>query len=122
MAEDKAGLAYIGLGNRGTRLTAAAERGGGSRCVRCFARTEESRRAFAETFGALPAAGLDEIWRDASVEGVVISTPHSTHAEMIRQAASAGKHIFVEKPLTLTVAEGKRAIAAAWGPHGEFGK
>jgi predicted dehydrogenase len=115
MAENKAGLAYIGLGNWGNRLAAAAERGGGSRCVRCFARTEETRRAFAETFGALPAAGLDEIWRDESVEGVVISTPHSTHAEMIRQAASAGKHIFVEKPLTLTVSEGKRAIAAAEG-------
>jgi predicted dehydrogenase len=51
--------------------------------------------------------------RDDSVEGVVVSTPHSTHAEIIHQAAGAGKHLFVEKPLTLTAEDGGRAIAAA---------
>ena len=47
------------------------------------------------------------------VEGVIVATPHSTHLDMISAAASAGKHVFVEKPLTLTVDEAKKANEAA---------
>jgi predicted dehydrogenase len=43
----------------------------------------------------------------------MIATPHSTHADLVVAAAEAGKHIFVDKPFTLSVAEAKRAIAAA---------
>ena len=45
-------------------------------------------------------------------QGVIVATPHSTHAELIEQAAAAGKHVFVEKPLALTVADARRAIEA----------
>ncbi|HJP14586.1 MAG TPA: Gfo/Idh/MocA family oxidoreductase, partial [Nitrospinota bacterium] len=113
MANEKARLVFVGLGNWGTRLARAAERGEEAEILRCFARTEESRRDFAEKFGCAPAESLREILRDDSVEGVVVSTPHSTHAEIIHQAADAGKYLFVEKPLTLTVEEGRRAVAAA---------
>ncbi|MBT3821149.1 MAG: Gfo/Idh/MocA family oxidoreductase [Nitrospinaceae bacterium] len=113
MAPEKVKLAFVGLGNWGSRLAAAAERSGAAEPVRCFARTEETRNTFAEKFGGAPASSLDEILKDDSVEGLVISTPHSTHLEIIREAASAGKHIFVEKPLTLTVQEGRQAITAA---------
>ncbi|MGE0523077.1 MAG: Gfo/Idh/MocA family protein [Variibacter sp.] len=50
---------------------------------------------------------------DPSVEAVVLATPHSQHGEQVRLAAEAGKHIFCEKPFTLTSAEAERAIAAA---------
>jgi hypothetical protein len=43
----------------------------------------------------------------------MIATPHSTHADLVVAAAEAGKHIFVDKPFTLSVAEAKRASAAA---------
>jgi len=42
-----------------------------------------------------------------------LATPHSTHADLVAEAASAGKHVFVDKPYTLTVAEAKRATRAA---------
>lgn len=113
MASEKTKLAFVGLGNWGGRLAAAAERSGAVEIVRCFARTEETRNAFAEIFGGAPASSLDEVLKDESVEGLVVSTPHSAHLEIIREAASAGKHVFVEKPLTLTVREGRQAIAAA---------
>jgi predicted dehydrogenase len=48
------------------------------------------------------------------VDGVVISTPASSHADLALAALDAGKHVFVEKPLATTVAE-VDAIAAAAG-------
>ncbi|MEK6710327.1 MAG: Gfo/Idh/MocA family oxidoreductase, partial [Nitrospinota bacterium] len=81
--------------------------------VRCYSRTGSNRAAFGAEFGGQPASALDELRRDDEVEGVLISTPHSTHRDLIEQAASAGKHVFVEKPLALTVEEGRRAIQAA---------
>jgi predicted dehydrogenase len=42
----------------------------------------------------------------------VLATPHSLHCEQIAAAAAAGKHVFCEKPLTLTTAEAVRAISA----------
>ena len=49
---------------------------------------------------------------DTELQGVLIATPHSTHADLIEAAAAAGKHVFVEKPLALTVADARRAIDA----------
>ena len=99
MAFEKVKLAFVGLGNWDGRLAAAAARGGSAEIVRCFARTEETRNTFADKFGGAPAASLDEIPKDESVEGLVVSTQHLTHLEIIREAASAGKYIFVQSPL-----------------------
>lgn len=51
--------------------------------------------------------GLDE------VRGVFIITPTVTHLEVVQAAAAAGKHVFVEKPLALTVPACDRAIESA---------
>src|SRR5262249_61711909 len=44
---------------------------------------------------------------------VVRAPPHSRHAEQIAQAAAAGKHVFVEKPMTLDLASARAAAEAA---------
>jgi myo-inositol 2-dehydrogenase/D-chiro-inositol 1-dehydrogenase len=54
----------------------------------------------------------EEIFADASVDAVVIAAPTATHATLVEQAAAAGKHVFCEKPLALTVKECRRAIAS----------
>ncbi len=104
-------VASIGLGWWGSLL---AERGAkaGLDFVACYSRSPEGREAFAEAHDARPASTLDEVLGDPDVEAVLISTPHSTHADLVVEAAGAGKHVFVEKPFTLTVAEAKRAMAA----------
>jgi predicted dehydrogenase len=113
MGGEKVRLGAIGVGHWASVLAKGVERSGAAEFVRCYARAEGSRRLFGEKFGCRPAASLDELLRDDEVEGVVISTPHSTHLALIQEAASAQKHVYVEKPLTLTVADGKRAIQAA---------
>jgi len=53
-----------------------------------------------------------ELLANPDIEAVVIATPTHTHPEVIAAAAKAGKHIFSEKPLALTLDECQAAIAA----------
>ena len=112
MAGEKVRLASVGLGWWAGMLADALNRSGDGEVVNCFARSEDGRKAFAEKYNCRQSASLDELLKDDEVEGVLVATPHSTHTDIICQAASAGKHVFVEKPLTLTVAEGKKAYEA----------
>lgn len=64
--------------------------------------------------------GVDAVARSAAavlerpdVDAVLIATPARSHAELVVQAAAAGKHVFVEKPMAVTLADADRAIAAA---------
>jgi predicted dehydrogenase len=55
---------------------------------------------------------LDGILKDRGIDAVVYTTPHSQHEEHVKRAARAGKHIYMEKPFTLTVASARSALAA----------
>jgi predicted dehydrogenase len=50
----------------------------------------------------LPVRTYDEILQDRQVQGVVLCTPHTLHTDQIVRAANAGKHVFCEKPLSLS--------------------
>ena len=50
---------------------------------------------------------------DPGIDLVVIPTPNDTHAPLAAQALAAGKHVVVDKPFTLTVAEAERLLAQA---------
>jgi myo-inositol 2-dehydrogenase / D-chiro-inositol 1-dehydrogenase len=52
----------------------------------------------------------DEIWRDPSIDAVIICTPTTTHLEYIQKAALAGKHIFCEKPIGEDIAAIKKTL------------
>ncbi len=56
---------------------------------------------------------VDAVLRDTQVTGVAIATPAETHETLVRQALLAGKDVFVEKPLCLSVSEGRKLIALA---------
>ncbi|MGH9245319.1 MAG: Gfo/Idh/MocA family protein [Acidimicrobiales bacterium] len=109
---DPVRLASVGLGWWGNRLAEGA-RAAGARLVSGFARTPSAREEFAARHECRPASSLDEVLSDPEVEGLLVATPHSTHAAIVEEAAAAGKHVLVEKPLTLSVVEAKRAVAAA---------
>lgn len=106
------GLGVLGVGWWAGTLADSIARTDSARLVSCFARTAEKREAFAAEHGCTAAGSAEELLADPEVDGVLIVTPHSTHLELVEAAAAAGRHVFVEKPLTLTLDEARRAIAA----------
>ena len=68
----------------------------------------------AERFSA-PRAYRDplELIADPSIEAVAICSPAASHADLVVAAAQAGKHVFCEKPMALTLDDADRAIDAA---------
>jgi predicted dehydrogenase len=110
---ETARLGIVGLGWFGGVLAKSARASGVAEVVSCYSRTGETRGAFAEEHACRAAGDLDELLADPEVDGVIVATPHSTHAEIAVATADAGKHVFVEKPLALTVADTKRVAEAA---------
>lgn len=104
--------AAIGIGWWSGVLADAIPKGTGLRLVTCATRSPEKRAAFAEKYGCRQAESLDAVLKDPEVEAVLLTTPHTLHGQQVIAAAEAGKHVFVEKPFTLTVAEGYRATEA----------
>jgi predicted dehydrogenase len=54
-----------------------------------------------------------ELLQDSNIDAVEILTPHNLHEEMVVEAARAGKHIAVQKPMTISLKSADRMIAAA---------
>jgi predicted dehydrogenase len=105
--------AAIGLGWWADELTQAVQdKSEKIRVTACYSRAPESRARFAERFGAAPHASFEAVLADAEIDAVLLCTPHSLHAAQTEQAARAGKHVFVEKPFTLTAESGRAAARA----------
>ena len=106
MSSEKLRVAVIGMGWWSDVLSDAIMRSDKIEIVSCFTRSEDKRRAFAEKYGCRQALTFDDVLKDASIEAIVNTTPNSVHLETTAQAASAGKHVFLDKPIANTVAEG----------------
>lgn len=105
--------AIVGLGRWGQNLVTAVsdQTIRPLRFVQGVTRTPAKATDFAASQGFPISDDFDAMLNDASVEAVVLATPHSQHFSHICKAAQAGKHIFVEKPLALTLKEARDAIA-----------
>jgi len=72
-----------------------------------------SAKAAAEQFGFRECTGsAEEIIKNYFINTVIIATRHNTHGKLVQQAISAGKHVFVEKPLCITKSELEKIIQA----------
>ncbi len=76
----------------------------------CDPAPEHAARLF-QTLG-LPSRTLEATLADPEIDAVILATPTPTHAQLIHQAAAAGKHIFVEKPVAATL-KGAAAVVRA---------
>lgn len=80
------------------------------RLVSIFNPNLASARKAAELYGGVPSSDLSAVLSDPSVDGVIIATPTNTHLEYIEAAAEAGKPIYCEKPLELTLERVERCL------------
>ena len=61
--------------------------------------------------GAIVSRSIDDLLHDDEIDLIVVNTPDATHYEVAKKCLEAGKHVVVEKPMTLTVAEAEDLIA-----------
>ena len=104
------GVGWIGAGafSTGTLLPAFRE-AGFDRFVAVATASGVSARRAAERHGFEKAvSGAAAVIDDPDVSVVVIATPHDVHADLARQALSAGRDVWCEKPLALTVRRARR--------------
>ena len=73
----------------------------------------EATQRFAADFGARSYDTVEALCADPDVEVVYVATPHEHHAAHVATATAHGKHVLVEKPMAITLAECRQMIAAA---------
>lgn len=99
------GLGIVGLGMAGAVMVRAAARHPGFRLAAAAEPQPGPRLAFARDFNANIHADIRGLCEDPTVDAVYIATPHQFHAAHAGLAAAAGKHIILEKPMALTLAD-----------------
>lgn len=105
-------VALIGLGWWGRTILPQLKGNSKLRLVKAVDVNAETGQAFAASHGIAFESSLEKILADPAVEGMILCTPHTQHAEQIEACAGAGKHVFCEKPLCMSRAEVLRAVAA----------
>lgn len=108
-------VAIVGMGRWGRVLvdSVAGRNAAGIRFVAGCTGTPANARDYAAERGIRLLPDYAAVLADPAVRAVVLATPHRQHAAQIIAAAAAGKHVFVEKPFTMTLADARAAVAAA---------
>ncbi len=113
MAEERVRVGVVGITGFGRAIARAVDKAENLELVTGFSRTPRSRKEFADQYNCPKVFdSYEQLLADPDIEGVLLITPNPVHREQIVQAAEAGKHVFVDKPITNTVAEAKQAMAA----------
>jgi predicted dehydrogenase len=105
--------AIIGLGRWGKGIVQSVQgKSARLRFVRGVSKEPDDVRTFVAAHGFVLSTEFADAVADPRVQAIVLATPHSLHVDQIVAAAAAGKHVWCEKPLALTVSEAERAVAA----------
>ena len=114
-ANDRIRLGFIGVANRGGQLLSAFSQHADMEVVALCDVDQSILQRASERLGGRAATYGDFrklIDRD-DIDAVVVATPDHWHAIQTVTACDAGKDVYVEKPLSITVYEGRRMVAAA---------
>jgi len=119
-ANDRIGMAVIGLGANGSgmlRNLLARARDKGDIQVVAVSDIYTKRKERARAAAGLEEKSVHHDYRDlltrSDIDGVVISTPDHWHAQMAIDAMAAGKDVYLQKPMTLTIDEARQVALAS---------
>jgi len=104
-------IALIGMGWWGKKMLSVLEAAPDEiRVVRAVEPNIDTVADLCAEKGIALSTDYDDALSDPNVEAVILATPHSLHGAQIEAAAAAGKHVFCEKPLSLTKAGAEKAV------------
>ncbi len=107
------GIGIVGLRNNGMGHARRVVDLDGCRLAAAADVDAERTRAAAELAGGVTEyAAAKDLFADPEVEGVLLSLPNHLHAPLSIAALEAGKHVLVEKPMSMTAAEARDMIKA----------
>lgn len=99
-------IAFLGAGNYAGRILMPAFKATGAQLHTVVSRTGVSATHTGRKYGFVQAStDSNQVFQDPEVDAVVIATRHDAHATQVIAALQAGKHVFCEKPLCLTLEE-----------------
>ena len=111
---EKLKILVVGCGNMGAAHARAYHQMNGFEIVGLVSRNPESREKLSKALGGYPTfSNYESALKLTKPDAVSINTYPDTHADYIRSALHAHAHVFVEKPLALTVEEAEDLVALA---------
>ena len=109
---NKVRLALIGAGAWSGAVCNVMMKSKKVELVTCYDVVTEKQQALSKKFGCDQEASYEDVLKRNDIDAVHLISPNAAHAEQAILAARHGKHVFVEKPLANTIADGNRMIAA----------
>ncbi len=113
MEPEKVRLGIAGLGMAGAVMVHAARAHPAIALVAAADPHAAPRAAFTADTGLAAHADIAALCDNPSIEAIYIATPHQFHAAHVALAAAAGKHVIVEKPIALDLADAARIVELA---------
>jgi predicted dehydrogenase/threonine dehydrogenase-like Zn-dependent dehydrogenase len=119
--EEGPGVSFVGAGNYAGRVLISAFAAGGARLRGIASSGGVTASHYGRKYNfARATSDSNSLIGSEDSDAIVIATRHDSHSRFVVQALAAGKHVFVEKPLAITLAQ-VEAIADAWSSSGPSG-
>ncbi len=109
----KVGVGLIGCGEIAAFHAEALQRSGKACIVATFDRQPERAQALASRSGAKAVNHMEELLADPAIGAVYVLTRHDSHAQIVLRSMAAGKRVFCEKPLALSIEDARAVVQAA---------
>ena len=106
-------VAVVGYGYWGPNLARNFHHMTGAQLAYVVDQDATARERARQLYGCQTAMQIDDVLADPALDAVVIATPARTHHALARRALAAGKHVLVEKPLTMDVSEAEDLVTLA---------
>ena len=109
---DKISAAILGFGRWGRSLFESSLDSKKLQVTHAITRSPEKVSEYCAEHGLVLGRDINEVLNNKSVDALIIATPHSQHFAQLLAAAGAKKHVYCEKPFTLTGGEAKTVMTA----------
>lgn len=105
-------FAIVGCGHIARKHAEAIQNTAGAQLVAVCDTVEERMQPYVEEYRVTAYSSLEELLKATDIDVVTICTPSGYHRDIAVQAAHAGKHVVVEKPIALTIEDADAIIEA----------